>query len=93
MMTAICRALKPGGRVALVEYHLEDPAVEIKLVHKMTVAQVKKEMSVLPLAWGGRSRCCRASTSSSSERPLDNHAGRNSLRGAQLPPWRRRRWR
>ncbi len=53
MMTAICRALKPGGRVALVEYRLEDPAVEIKLVHKMTVAQVKKEMSVLPLAWVG----------------------------------------
>ena len=51
MMTGICRALKPGGRVVFVEYRLEDPAVPIKLVHKMTVAQVKKEMSAMPLAW------------------------------------------
>lgn len=51
MMAGICRALKPNGRVAFVEYRLEDPAVPIKLVHKMTEAQVKKEMSVLPLAW------------------------------------------
>jgi ubiquinone/menaquinone biosynthesis C-methylase UbiE len=51
MMTGICRALKPGGRVVFVEYRLEDPSVPIKPVHKMTVAQVKKEMSVLPLAW------------------------------------------
>ncbi len=51
MMTGICRALKPGGRVVFVEYRLEDPAVPIKLLHKMTEAQVKKEMSALPLAW------------------------------------------
>ena len=51
MMTNICRALKPGGRVVFVEYRLEDPAVPIKLVHKMTEAQVKKEMSVMPLTW------------------------------------------
>ena len=51
MMTGICRALKPGGRVVFVEYRLEDPAVPIKLLHKMTVAQVKKEMSAMPLAW------------------------------------------
>jgi precorrin-6B methylase 2 len=51
MMTAICRALKPEGRVVLVEYRLEDPGVPIKLLHKMTEAQVKKEMFVVPLAW------------------------------------------
>ena len=51
MMTAICRALKPGGRVALVEFRAEDPKVPIKAVHKMTEAQVKKEMSVHPLEW------------------------------------------
>jgi SAM-dependent methyltransferase len=51
MMTGICRALKPDGRVAFVEYRLEDPEVPIKLVHKMTEAQVKKEMSVMPLTW------------------------------------------
>ena len=51
MMQAITRALKPGGRVAFVEFRGEDPAVPIKLLHKMTEAQVKKEMSVLPLEW------------------------------------------
>lgn len=51
MMQAIARALKPGGRVVFVEFRGEDPAVPIKLLHKMTEAQVKKEMSVLPLEW------------------------------------------
>jgi SAM-dependent methyltransferase len=51
MMQAITRALKPGGRVVFVEFRGEDPAVPIKLLHKMTQAQVKKEMSVLPLEW------------------------------------------
>ena len=51
MMQAICGAMKPGGRVVLVEYRGEDPAVPIKPLHKMTQAQVKKEMSLLPLDW------------------------------------------
>jgi precorrin-6B methylase 2 len=51
MMDAITRALKPGGRVVFVEFRGEDPAVPIKPLHKMTEAQVKKEMSALPLRW------------------------------------------
>jgi ubiquinone/menaquinone biosynthesis C-methylase UbiE len=51
MMEAICRSLKPGGRVAFVEFRAEDPNVPIKAVHKMSEAQVKKEMSVQPLEW------------------------------------------
>jgi ubiquinone/menaquinone biosynthesis C-methylase UbiE len=51
MMQGICRALKPGGRVIFVEYRGEDPNVPIKPLHKMAQAQVKKEMSVLPLVW------------------------------------------
>jgi ubiquinone/menaquinone biosynthesis C-methylase UbiE len=51
MMAAICRSLRPGGRVVFVEFRAEDPGVPIKRVHKMTEAQVKKEMSVLPLRW------------------------------------------
>ena len=51
MMEAIVRGLKPGGRVVFVEFRGEDPAVPIKLLHKMTVAQVRKEMAALPLAW------------------------------------------
>lgn len=51
MVDAMCRALKPGGRMVFVEYRKEDPAVAIKLVHKMTEAQVRKEMTVQPLEW------------------------------------------
>lgn len=43
MMLEISRAMKPGGRVVLVEYRMEDPTVPIKLVHKMSQAQAKKE--------------------------------------------------
>ncbi len=49
MMTAICAQVKPGGRVVFVEYRGEDPSVPIKPLHKMTEAQLKKEMSGLPL--------------------------------------------
>jgi predicted methyltransferase len=38
-------ALKPGGRVVLVEYRKEDPEVMIKKVHKMTEEQAIKEMA------------------------------------------------
>ena len=49
MMEAIVRALKPGGRVVLVEYRGEDPEVPIKPLHKMTEAQAKKEMAAVGL--------------------------------------------
>jgi hypothetical protein len=48
---ALVRALKPGGRIALIEYRGEDPTVPIKDLHKMTEAQAKKEMAVLGLQW------------------------------------------
>ena len=51
VMRSLVRALKPGGRVVLVEYRGEDPAVPIKALHKMNEAQVRREMSVLPLTW------------------------------------------
>ena len=51
ILLSAMRALKPGGRLVFVEYRREDPAVAIKLVHKMTEAQVRKEMSVQPLDW------------------------------------------
>ena len=49
MMHGIVKALKPGGRVAFVEYRGEDPKVPIKRLHKMTEVQVKKEASLFPL--------------------------------------------
>jgi ubiquinone/menaquinone biosynthesis C-methylase UbiE len=51
MMTAIAQALKPKGRVALVEYRAEDPRVSIKPHHKMSQAQVRKEMAAAGLTW------------------------------------------
>ena len=51
MVAAMTRALKPGGRIVFVEYRGEDPKVAIKRLHKMTEAQVRKEMRVHPLQW------------------------------------------
>ena len=50
VMMAIRKALKPGGRVVLVEFRKEDPKVPIKEVHKMSEEQIKKEMAVVGLA-------------------------------------------
>ncbi len=49
MMQSMVAGLKPGGRIVFVEYRGEDPTVPIKLVHKLTEAQVKKEMTVQQL--------------------------------------------
>ncbi|MBM80498.1 MAG: methyltransferase type 11 [Planctomycetaceae bacterium] len=43
MTIEMAKSLKPGGRICFVEYRMEDPAVPIKLVHKMSEKQVKKE--------------------------------------------------
>lgn len=51
MGQAMAKALKPGGRVALVEYRGEDPSVPIKEFHKMSEAQAKKEMAAVGLKW------------------------------------------
>ena len=51
MMQNICRALKVGGRVAFVEYRLEDDNVPIKRLHKMSQLQVMKEATPHPLSW------------------------------------------
>lgn len=51
MARSMVAALKPGGRLVLVEYRGEDPAVPIKRLHKMTEAQVRKEMAVRPVTF------------------------------------------
>jgi precorrin-6B methylase 2 len=51
MIESLIKALKPGGRVVLVEYRRENPLIPIKALHKMTEAQVKKEMNTVGLAW------------------------------------------
>ena len=51
VIESLVRALKPGGRVAYVEYRLEDPRVPIKTLHKMSEAQVRKEAAAHALVW------------------------------------------
>ncbi|WP_238993836.1 class I SAM-dependent methyltransferase [Calothrix sp. PCC 6303] len=51
MMEGIFQGLKPGGRVALVEYRGENPFIAIKGLHKMTQKQVKQEMQAVGLQW------------------------------------------
>ena len=51
MLDALKVALKPGGRLVLVEYRAEDDRVPIKPVHKMTQAQVRREVAASGLQW------------------------------------------
>jgi SAM-dependent methyltransferase len=44
MLRAIRGALKPGGRLVLLEYRKEDPAVPIRFEHKMSIAEAKTEL-------------------------------------------------
>ena len=51
VLASVVRALKPGGRLVFVEYRAEDPAVPIKTLHKMSVAQIRREAAAHPLAF------------------------------------------
>ena len=51
MLASIARALKPGGRLAFVEFRGNDPEVPIRPLHTMTEAQVRKEVALHPLEW------------------------------------------
>jgi ubiquinone/menaquinone biosynthesis C-methylase UbiE len=44
MLANIRKALKPGGRLVLIEYKGEDQSIPILPSHKMTVAQAKLEV-------------------------------------------------
>jgi ubiquinone/menaquinone biosynthesis C-methylase UbiE len=44
MLQRIHAALKPDGRLVLLEYRKEDPAIPIRIEHKMSVAEAKAEI-------------------------------------------------
>jgi SAM-dependent methyltransferase len=44
MLQTMRESLKPKGEIVLVEFRLEDPAVPIKLLHKMSKEQIMKEL-------------------------------------------------
>lgn len=60
MLASLHHALKPGGRIFLLEFRGEDPKVPIKALHKMTEAQARLELetagfrfvsNLRPLPW------------------------------------------
>jgi ubiquinone/menaquinone biosynthesis C-methylase UbiE len=44
MLRGIHEALKPGGRLVLLEYKKEDPSIPIRPEHKMSVSEAKMEV-------------------------------------------------
>ncbi len=51
MGKAIYNTLKPGGKLVLIEYRMEDPGIPIKKLHKMSEKQAIKELSATGLEW------------------------------------------
>lgn len=51
MIQGLVEALRPGGRIFLLEYRGEDDSVPIRPLHKMTEAQARREMAVFGLEW------------------------------------------
>lgn len=45
MLQKIRKSLKPKGKLLLLEYRAEDPKVDIKPLHKMSVKQANKELA------------------------------------------------
>ena len=50
MALSMRAALKPGGKLVLVEFRSEDPTVPIKTIHKMSKAQAVKEFKAAGFA-------------------------------------------
>jgi hypothetical protein len=44
MLRGVRAALKPNGRLVLLEYRKEDPDVPIRFEHKMSIAEAKLEL-------------------------------------------------
>ncbi|MEY2852943.1 MAG: hypothetical protein RL030_75 [Pseudomonadota bacterium] len=56
VLESVVRALKPGGRVAFVEFRGEDADLPIKSLHKMTERQIRREAGEHALSWERTSR-------------------------------------
>ncbi|MCB0719404.1 MAG: methyltransferase domain-containing protein [Bacteroidetes bacterium] len=54
MMHAIFGALKPGGRVVVIEYRGEDATIDLSPLHKLTEAQIRKEMEAIGFEYRNR---------------------------------------
>ena len=45
MLRSLRRALRPGGRLVLLEYRREDPTIPIKVEHRMSVDDLRTEIT------------------------------------------------
>lgn len=45
MLESMYAALKPGGRLAIVEYRREDPTIPVPEAHRMTEEQIRREIT------------------------------------------------
>ncbi len=51
MMQAIRRALRPGGQLVVVEFRGEDETVPLPDLHRMTEAQLRRELEAVGFRW------------------------------------------
>jgi ubiquinone/menaquinone biosynthesis C-methylase UbiE len=51
MLASLSRALRPGGRIFLVEYRAEDASLPIHPLHRMSEAQAKIEFTAAGFVW------------------------------------------
>lgn len=51
VMSAVVRALRPGGRLFLIEYRGEDPRLPVMPRHSLSEAQARREMAAVGLRW------------------------------------------
>lgn len=51
MLRGLLEALRPGGRLFLVEYRAEDPTLPIHPLHRMSEAQARRELEANGFRW------------------------------------------
>jgi predicted methyltransferase len=51
MMQGLLHALRPGGRLVVVEYRAEDETIPVHLLHRMSEAQARLEMESVGFEW------------------------------------------
>jgi len=51
MLEALKHIMKPGGHVVFVEYRANDPLVPIRMLHTMTLSQIRKEAESVGLVF------------------------------------------
>lgn len=51
MLTGLYDALRPGGRLVVVEYRAEDETIPVHRLHRMSEEQVRQEAELVGLEW------------------------------------------